>query len=799
MKLKIFFAAFINLFFISFPQNIIGCGPDADPYDYYTSFFSNNLAEAKAYQPFYYTGYNFLYAEQEPVNTTEVLAKEWAAYCGKPVTEKEALLFVTEYSLVDLKNLYNHIEKKQALFVAAPIKANSMTHYFIRSKDLEGLGYVLYAKQVEPYVLGSNNNWEAIIRDSIKMDNLMKNGRQLFNAAKTQFFKLKYGYQVTRLAHYSNNYTAAIVTYDAMIAGNKTKSVLQPMSLALKAGALYRTGKLKEAAYLFSKAFSESDVKRISNYISFNWAVTAQKYREEYLALCANNKEKAGMLALFMLGDPSWQTEAMQEVFQLAPNAEVLQVLAIREINKLEEAYLTPMLREQNGGKTFFYSWNERKTDSAMNANKAEAKKLQDLLHSIAISNKAPNAALFELGAAYTAMLQRNFKEARQLLTNSKQMNLSAKLNDQWQLTNLLLTVNEAEKIDAVFEQQILSSVQWLAQKALADKQDGDVWNSPPSQWKTFYRNFMSEIMAKRYRQQNERHKEALAVGAAEFIMYGGKSSEYSSMAADFLHHQSSSKDVENLYAYINSKTKTAFAEFIVANNSLKLSEVIDFAGTAYLRDNNFTQAIEWFAKSPAASANIIEKNPFIELLYDREERLTTDKTTTSKLAFAKEMLRLQSLAKTDKANAEDYLYKMALGFYNTTYYGYAWELVEYYRSGSDGYYIPKDATTFQKNYYGCFTAHDYFKMAMDASSKNEFKAKCLFMIAKCVQKQLRMPQYGDFDYNNWDKYESASKNYQKDFMNNKYFPQLHKEFGTTQFYQEVLNTCSYLRDFKIK
>ena len=139
--------------------------------------------------------------------------------------------------------------------------------------------------------------------------------------------------------------------------------------------------------------------------------------------------------------------------------------------------------------------------------------------------------------------------------------------------------------------------------------------------------------------------------------------------------------------------------------------------------------------------------------LYDREERLTTDKTTTSKLAFAKEMLRLQSLAKTDKANAEDYLYKMALGFYNTTYYGYAWELVEYYRSGSDGYYIPKDATTFQKNYYGCFTAHDYFKMAMDASSKNEFKAKCLFMIAKCVQKQLRMPQYGDFDSNNWDKY----------------------------------------------
>ena len=799
MKWKLFFAALINLVWVSIPQNIIGCGPGIDPYDYYTSFFSTTLPEAKAYQPFYYTGYSFLYDTQEPVSPAEVLANEWAAYCGKPVTDRDALAFVTKFKYDELKKLYTHIEKKQPLVVSTAVKVNTMSNYFIRSRDLEGLGYVMYAKQVEPFVTGDYNDWEAIQRDSLKMDKLMRNGRQLYNAAKTDFFKLKYGYQVMRLAHYSGNYTAAIQTYDELVKGNPTASVLQPMSLALKAGALFRTGNTMQSAYLFSKAFSAAPVKRVSNYISFDWAIDSQKSREDYLALCANNKEKADMLALFALGTASWETGTMQKIYQLNPAADVLQVLAIREINKLEELYLTPMLSNENGGKTFFYSWNGGMNDSAMQANRAEAKKLQQFLHTIAAENKAPNPALFEIGAAYTALMQKDYTDARSLLDKAKAMDLSPKLNDQWQLTNLLLTVNATDKVDEKFEEQILPSVKWLAQKALADKQEGDGWSRPPSQWKMFYRNLMSEVMAKRYRQQGDRYKEALAVGSAEYIANGGKASQYGSMAADFLHNQSSSKDVETLYAYLNAKNKKPYADFLSTNNALKLAEGIDFAGTTYLRDNNYSKAMEWFAKSPATSAGIIEKDPFKELMWDQEERLPGDKVKTTKLAFAKEMQQLQALVKSDKAKAADHLYKMALGYYNTTYYGYAWELVEYYRSGSDGYYIPKDATEFQKNYYGCYKAHDYFKMAMDASNNKEFKAKCLFMMAKCAQKQIRQPQYEDFSYEKWEEYDAARKKYYSVFMNNKYFPQLKSDYGNTAFFKEAFNTCSYLRDFDIR
>ena len=83
----------------------------------------------------------------------------------------------------------------------------------------------------------------------------------------------------------------------------------------------------------------------------------------------------------------------------------------------------------------------------------------------------------------------------------------------------------------------------------------------------------------------------------------------------------------------------------------------------------------------------------------------------------------------------------------------------------------------------------------MNLSKDKNFKARCLFMMAKCVQKQIRQQQYSDFG-NNYNKYDEAGKNYWYLFKNNKYFPQFIKEYGQTAFYKEAFSSCSYLRDF---
>lgn len=792
MNWKAFITACISAAIVSFPQNIIGCGPEADPYDYYTSFFHQNLPDAKGYKPFYYVGYRSFYDASEPTEVADVLADEWAAYCGSSVKKADAKKLVNKFAWKDLNNLYYNLEKNQPLKIPDSVKQNSMTAYFMQSKDLEALGYILYAKQVEPYVIGGESDWNAPARDSIKMAKLAKNGQQLYAVAKKDIFKLKYAYQFLRLGLYSGRNTDVINWYDEYAAKTSYSSVLQPLSLALKAGALFRTGQGKEAAYLFSKVFAASTAKRISNYLGFVWSVDSKVDKKDYLALCKNDKERAAMLSLFALNSSGNTLAELQEIYRLNPASEELEVLVVREINKLEENYLTPAMLKVPGGKPFYFTWEDESRDSVMRESEKEVTALASFLDKAAQSESIKNAGLFETAAAYAAYMTRDYATAKKYLAAAEKMPLTQKVKDQWTLTNLLVTINEKEKTDAAFEEQLLPSLQWMEERVKTEKAiTVDYWQV--QQWRSIYRNLMSEILAKRYHQQGDLAKETLCIGNADWMMKGQQDYYGSMNGIDYLRNNLMSKDVERLYALVDNKQPSRFESYLLNHNSVTKKEVVDFAGTSYLREYDYAKAIDWFKRS--ADKKAINKNPFVDLLYDREEQLASEKGfKTTKLAFAQEMLKLDQSAKQPAMAAKSF-YKLALGMYNMTYYGHTWELVQYYRSGSDGYYIPDNATGFQKEYYGVYKAHDYFEKAMNAGTDKNFKARCLFMMAKCAQKQVHQPQYNEYS-TNWDKYDEAQKAYWPNFKNNKYFPQFVKEYGSTAFYKEAFNSCSYLRDF---
>jgi hypothetical protein len=389
--------------------------------------------------------------------------------------------------------------------------------------------------------------------------------------------------------------------------------------------------------------------------------------------------------------------------------------------------------------------------------------------------------------------MTRDYTTAKNYLAAAEKMPLTQKVKDQWTLTNLLVTINEKEKIDATFEEQLLPSLQWIAERVKTEKAVTlNYWQI--QQWRSIYRNLMSEILAKRYHAQGDLAKETLCIGAADHMMKGEQDYYGSMNGIEFLRNNLMSKDVERLYTLVDSKQPNKFESYLLTHNSVTKKEVVDFAGTSYLREYDYAKAIDWFKKS--ANKQGINKSPFADLLYDREEQLASEKKfSITKLAFAKEMLKLEQTAKQPTTAANSY-YKLALGMYNISYYGHTWELVQYYRSGSDGYFIPENATGFQKEYYGVYKAHDYFEKAMKASTDKNFKARCLFMMAKCTQKLVHQPQYSEYSSGNWDKYDEAQKAYWPKFINNKYFPQFVKEYGSTAFYKEAFNSCSYLRDF---
>ena len=371
---------------------------------------------------------------------------------------------------------------------------------------------------------------------------------------------------------------------------------------------------------------------------------------------------------------------------------------------------------------------------------------------------------------------------SRQFLEAANKSVLTDKLKDQCKLTELLVTINEKDKIDPAFEQQVLPSFQWLDEKAKKSTVvKHDYWEE--NEWAIFRSNVLKQVLARRYHAQGDIRKEALCLGDISFVR-----------------EEMQTQDILQLNALMQSGSKTPFEKWLCANFSMTNDEVIDVIATTHLRDYNFTEAIVWLQKIKDKKQLALQRNPFTALLIDNQENaFPSDQGKFDKLSFAVQMKSLIEKQKTGTATAAE-LFKLASGVYNMTYYGRAWETVEYYRSGVDGYYIPKDPSPFTREYYGAFRAGEIYEKAMKVSADANFKAKCLFMMGKCAQKQIRRPQWADFNNasngTDYDKYDEAEKKYEIQFQNNQYFPELISQYGNTAFYKEAYSTCSYLRDF---
>jgi hypothetical protein len=782
MNWKIFTIVCIDLFAICFPYNILGCaGGEEDPYDYFVSFYHRDLGDEPGYEPFYYTNYRFLYDSEEPVNTAGLTSSEWVGYAGNKFDKKAAYAFVCEFALKDISNLYYNIEKNQPLNVPDSVSNNDMSRYFTASKDLEALGYLIFAKKAEPHVTGSWTSWEPITRDTVAMGKLMKNGRQLYGAAKNDFIKLRYAYQIMRLAHYSQRYKECIQVYNELVQPNSVNSVLKDLSISLYAGAMLKQGENLKAAYKFSKLFSKSSVKRVSNYMSFDWCVKRldEKQRQQCLALGKTNEEKANILALFILGSNQNEFNALRTIYTLNPMSKVLELLTLREIHKLEENYFTPSL-------------NDSKSTPE---NTAEVAQLVQFCKELASGNST-NKAFYSLTAAHAAMMMKDYSAATELLEATKKMPLNQKLKDQLTMTSLLVTINSKPALDAAFEEQLMSSVQWLEKKAALDPE-----------YAKFFRRLFADILYNKYRKMTsgQQIKYMLCSGVADHIQekFVKDSWGYYSNSLYKLRTEMKAEQVEQLVALMESKKLNRFEKYLVEKSAFKKDDVNDVAGTTWLRQFNFAAAEKWFRKVPAAYykgepfSTYMAANPFADLILDTHAPTKQDTVRYTKLSFTEKMIRLekQLVSVTDKEAKAKIYYEMAKGFYHMSYWGNSWMLVEY---GWSTYISDEEKTARAKDeYYSVAKAEDYYLKAAELSTDRNLRAKSVFMAAKCDQKQFEKNIPVEFSYETPQKYRTALREWTTDFnKRNGYYDKLVKDYGSTAFYKEAFSTCSYLKDF---
>ena len=801
MNWRLFIVASVSLGLTAFPQNIIGCGGSEDPYDYYTSFFSKEVTDVAGYRPFYYTSLLTFYDDWENENkekpVPDPIVEEWKAYTGSKIKSEDMAQFIYVFNSDYIGQLNGHITRKQPAQLPKDLQANGMTQYLITTRDMESLNYLTMAKQVEKYSVAADA-WSAPQRgDSLEVNRYIQGANSLYEQTGNPFLKTKYGYLRCKLAYYNNRFADCIRWYNEAFPADD-RSAVKELALAYKAGSLFKTGQSREATYAFSQAFALSALRKRSHFMGFLWSsqFASPETEANYLQLAKTNEERATLLGMYSLYGTGYRLESIRKIRDWSPGHPILDILAIREINKLEEQYLTPRLNQEKGGQPFYFTWEgDKEKPASLNQ---QLNNTSALFQSLATDKQTRNPALFLTAAAYVEFINKSYAKAESLSAAAAKLNPSNRIKDQLQLIRLLVMANEIPKLDAAREQKMLPMLEWLRGKA---KQS--------TEYRIFYRNYYSEILAQKYYQQGDLARSALALGVADLFNLSDSEEEYygDGNGIDYVRDQMNTTQVLALYAYMDNKTPSPFLRHLIQQCSFNKDKVVDVIGTSYLRDFNFTKAIEWLAKAKNTESlavsrwnNVEEKevalnaDPFHDYLNDVQRYEKVLPVAYTKLSFAKKMQELEAkLSVTKGEELAKLYYRLASAYYNLSYYGNSHMAVSYYRSGSDWNHGNYDLA-WKREYYQVHKAKAYYQKAYELSTNKEFKAAAYFLVIKCSQRQVAMPEY---NYKDWSAYDKAMEVFYQKFENNPLFGNFRKEFGNTQFYKYAYNRCSYLRDYR--
>jgi hypothetical protein len=771
---------------------VIACTDGPDPYDYYPQFFAPSVNEAAAFQPFHYTGWIKYYDDwydRKDIDSSQSDAnlKEWASYTGNQVSTADLDSFVYRFPYASLSSLYYNLEKAKPLKLSAEESSNGMTKWFQQNKDLEALGYLMYAKQCEPLVT-SSSDWEAPEQDTATRGKLMRNGLQLQKAAKHDAIRERYVYQILRLSFLNEAYKQTLQLYTSLVGDDKKQGTeIFYRCLGYKAGALFRLNRKAEAAYNYALVFDASDDLKKSSYMSFDWATTRDK--KAVLALCKSPHETAVVQLMDGLNFYEQALPQLRAAYGADPAVRGLNILFTREINKVEERYQQDRLLAQRNLQSGIWYYDKYMGESPYQSEETKGRQSKwktYLPQLIAFANqvqregKTNTPGYWKLATAYLYSVNDEYDKAKAMLAQATDNDLTNRERSLREVINAVLLIRSNGKLDAKTEAGLLPQLQRIEKRGETDPVYAKI-----------YRDIMGTVVSTAYLQARDTVKAVYTLARID-KQYGRffVSEEYQDLPGTLLQYMSVAK-LQDVQAFYASPGKSSWDRWLLQGSGYTLGNLRELEGTKYIRSYEWNKAVNVLQTVPDS---VQQRNAFLspfvaqipDLIYpDSNVRVAS----YTKLQFAKEMQGLQG--KTDAAS----LYRYGCGLYTMSYYGWANAAFTYYRSSSDelAYYLDPKRNNLPKEYqeyYGVMSAENYFKQAAASATDKELKAKALWMAAKCWQKRCPVPPGKSY----WELFSDST--YYLNALKNPYFARLKAESATADYYQDASVQCSYLADY---
>lgn len=787
-------------------QLVIACAGDEPDITSEPSFFMNSINNRPEFTPLFYDPYSIFYSNKFYTDTGAVdytprdeNVRSWKNMTGKNVDDSDiaALLYRTDKQYIH--RIYEHIRKDYTLSVPNNIAKNTFVKWLVKNNKHEQVLYLEFAKQCEPYAQplesywdDKKNEWASPLRDSAAMQELVQEGIKRHAAATDADLRMRYAYQTMRMAFYSREYPQTLTLFNELIPPGTTHYLFD-RCLALKAGALFRTERKNEAAYLYSLVFDHSDEQKQNAMLSYLWA--SGNKPDNILQYCRNDHERAvlylmsGMHESTYLGEgndynsgPSGQAAVLDQrrkatayllaslstVYSYDPRVRGLDVLMTRNIIRLERSFLDDL-----------YNAPGRSNDAAT--------PLIAFAQKVAAENKARNKAFWLLSASYLSLLDGDIAGCRKLLDEAASQKMSPMEKQQHYLINTLHTIRKHNLLNAAAEQELLPMLQKLESTAANDRR-----------YQVFFSTIMGDILYNQYLRQKDTVK-ALSSYSRSLSISGNASANYystglGSKVGELLLSMHPSQ-LSTLINFNRRTDRTPFENWLVANTLYNDSYVYELQGTRFLSRLNFAAAASSYRNVDQRTLNeTLLPDMFVSHLSEYTTWNRSDSAVNyNKLTFAQRMYELeQKLEKDPKDDRAAYQY--ANGLYSMSFYGKGSLASQYYRGSTDdaAYYITKarkKVPAADAEFYSVEKAQKYYIIAFNNSTDPEVKARCLFLAAKCWQKNCPVKDEGDY-------FSGDEKAYYLRSMKNPYFRQLRDEYAYTLLFKKAKGTCSYLQDY---
>ena len=727
------------------------CGWDEGDW-YYYNLFNQEIMSDERYRPFLLI-YGSRYYTNDTLRNGNI--EEWRQYLGLSYDETKYLVFKASRS--DLQNLSKgkRAVDENLSFASADFMKNQK----------QALLYLAYAKYLEPYmriIPGEDTDfyWDlpeyehnAGDLDYEKVKTVLTKS---WNAESDNELKLRYGYQLVRLAHYTRRYQEAVQLFEQYVEPLKMRTEMYYYVLAQKAGALRGLGETQRANRDFIRVFANSYDLKTMAYTSLTMGWDNEINFADFVAGAADNNERNDIFFMMGYSDFNNPVNEIEKIVVTDPNAIQAKVLMVRAINMLERRMLLSYVPWGEGDDRSRYPYLGQ-DDTEGRAFFNQALRVSDMQR-----DKASDKNFWNLASSYLHFLNKDFELANNCLGNVK----STDADYMAMVKNLTAYIDicRQPKIDANTERYLYDNYA----KMIKGEENYSLNMADNS--------FIGVVLSNRYGLQGEKAKSFLTLRHVKAIEENPDESL-----------------LDDIQSFLNKKKKTQLEEFIAATSTAEMANTNNYLayvkGVLRLTEGDFKTAKGLFEKQTRLKMSRRLFGHNIEVYYSGDEKdimrddyiadfsFIHDNMTEVEVADA--LMQLDKIGKKEKGDESAKAnYLIANFFYNVSRTGYYRQYLRFDNNDGFSYWKYGPDANVYKNTLELSSA--YLEKAKKSAEDRELKAHIVYAQAKNAQQVM------EDHVDTWDQQMVIPHAQLNEF----------DQYAGTSYHQAVLSNCLYYRDY---